>query len=72
VASGLDEKRLEDIRAATNGNFALGDRRFGLQISAMLGRRAERGAPGKPKTASKKDPKQIALPVVPEENMVCP
>lgn len=44
-----DVQRLDEIRAATNGNFALGDKRFRREISTALGRRAERGLPGRPR-----------------------
>ncbi|MGH8723556.1 MAG: transposase [Burkholderiales bacterium] len=44
----LEHERVEEIRAATNGNFALGSKPFMQQISAVLGRRAERGSPGRP------------------------
>lgn len=44
---------IDQIRRATNGNFALGDERFGAQISAALGRRAIRGMPGRPGKRSK-------------------
>ena len=40
---------LDQIRAATNGNFVLGDNRFAAEIEQALGRRAKRGAPGRPR-----------------------
>jgi len=40
---------VDRIRAATNGNFALGDGRFAEQIGEMLGRRAVRASPGRPR-----------------------
>jgi putative transposase len=46
--SELQAARIEEIRVATNGNFALGDARFRREISAAAGRRAERGRPGRP------------------------
>jgi len=46
--SDLDSKRLEEIRAATNGNVALGDEAFKKRLSSSLGRRAYRGRPGRP------------------------
>jgi putative transposase len=45
----LDGKRIDEIRAATNGNFVLGDARFTREMSAALGRRVERGSPGRPR-----------------------
>ena len=44
----LDPQTLDEIRLATNGNFALGDQRFLLQVEAAIGRKASRGRPGRP------------------------
>jgi putative transposase len=44
----LDPGAVDAIRQATNGNYALGDDRFGAEIAAMLGRRAVRGKAGRP------------------------
>jgi putative transposase len=44
----LDEQVLSQIRQATNGNYALGGRRFQAQIAKALGRRVERGKTGRP------------------------
>ncbi len=46
--SRLDEAEVAAIRAATNGNFALGGERFTSAIEAALGRRARRGVSGRP------------------------
>ena len=40
---------LDRIRAATNGNIALGGRQFESEIAEMLQRRATRGRPGRPR-----------------------
>ena len=40
---------VDEIRRATNGNFALGNDRFGVQIAAALGMRAVPGKPGRPR-----------------------
>ncbi|OGA42186.1 MAG: transposase [Betaproteobacteria bacterium RIFCSPLOWO2_12_FULL_68_19] len=53
-ASNLDAKRVDDIRSATNGNFALGDESFKRQLGASLGRRVERGSPGRPASTQEK------------------
>ncbi|MCK9282695.1 MAG: transposase [Rhodocyclaceae bacterium] len=45
----VDEALVEEIRGATNGNFALGGKRFQAQVEAMLGRRAVRGVSGRPR-----------------------
>jgi len=47
--SRLDETVLSDIRRATNGGFVLGSGAFALKIARMLGRRVERGLPGRPR-----------------------
>lgn len=50
----LDSAQLHEIRSAANGGFALGNDRFKAQVAAMLQRRVERGAPGRPQ---KEEPK---------------
>jgi putative transposase len=49
IAEVLDSRLIDAIRAATNGNFALGDAPFRQQVSIALGRRASRGSPGRPR-----------------------
>lgn len=44
----LEPGMVDEIRQATNGNFALGDGRFAAEVERMLGRRAVRGKPGRP------------------------
>lgn len=44
----LDGAMAENIRRATNGNYALGCERFQREIEAALGRRARRGQSGRP------------------------
>ena len=39
---------VDQIRAATNGNYVLGGSRFANEIEAVIGRRAQRGHPGRP------------------------
>ena len=39
----MEPKTIEQIRQATNGNYALGNRRFEQEVAAALGRRAVRG-----------------------------
>ena len=46
----LENDEIDQIRKATNGNFALGAKRFQDEISIMLGRRAFPGKTGRPKT----------------------
>jgi len=52
--SELDPKEVEEIRAAVNGGFALGNERFKAEIATMLGRRAGRGISGRPRKNSKR------------------
>ena len=42
----LDPGLVDEIRRATNGNFALGNERFAAQVSEALGRRVVPGKPG--------------------------
>ena len=44
----LEPGQIDTIRKATNGNFALGGRRFQQEISEMLGRRVTPGKAGRP------------------------
>jgi len=44
----LDPGFVDEIRSATNGNYALGSARFKAQVSAALGRRAMPGKSGRP------------------------
>jgi putative transposase len=46
---GLDETLVDEVRAATNGGFVLGNPRFAAAIAAALGRRVTRGKPGRPR-----------------------
>lgn len=48
LATPMRPERLEEIRKATDGNFALGNEKFKQTISMALGRRAYPGAPGRP------------------------
>ena len=48
----LGAERLGEIRAATNGNFALGQEPFRKRMAAALGRRVEPGMPGRPSSAN--------------------
>ena len=58
----LDANRIEEIRAATNGNFALGSPQFQREMSAALGRRVTRATPGRPRS-SQDVAGQLDLPV---------
>ena len=45
----LDPGLVDEIRLATNGNYALGSTRFQAQVERALGRRATRGTSGRPR-----------------------
>jgi len=49
----LDPGLVDEIRAATNGNYALGSPHFQAQIAAALGRRVKRGKSGRPRNSKK-------------------
>jgi putative transposase len=46
--AAADEVAVDHIRQATNGGFILGSARFAQEIARALGRRVERGKPGRP------------------------
>ncbi|MBI3140362.1 MAG: transposase [Rhodocyclales bacterium] len=48
----LEPGLVDEIRRATNGNFALGNKRFLSQVSAALGRRVVPGQSGRPRKAA--------------------
>ena len=48
----LEPGLVDEIRKATNGNFALGDQRFASQIGAAMGRRVVPGKAGRPRKAA--------------------
>ena len=45
----LDPGLVDEIRRATNGNFALGNDHFAAQVSSALGRRVMPGKSGRPR-----------------------
>lgn len=45
----LDRETVDEIRRATNGNYAAGSERFEREIECALGRRARPGTPGRPR-----------------------
>ncbi|HXM81913.1 MAG TPA: transposase [Burkholderiales bacterium] len=67
-----DSERLEEIRAATNGGYALGDEVFRRTMTRALGRRVEKGRPGRPLRDTTPGDAQEELPLPPRENVVCP
>jgi putative transposase len=65
-------ERDDEVRAATNGNFALGGDEFKRQFSAALGRRAARGTPGRPSRSVETNADQLDLLGEQKKNVVCP
>lgn len=61
IASPLSAERVDEIRRATNGNFALGNDRFKKTVSMALGRRAYPGSPGRPSRQTSSDRDQLDL-----------
>ena len=57
----VDEALVEEIRSATNGNYALGNKRFQKQIETALGRRVVRGVSGRPAKERETDDRQGEL-----------
>ena len=45
----LDPGLIDEIRTATNGNYAVGSQHFQAQISAAVDRRVAPGRPGRPR-----------------------
>lgn len=45
----MDPALIDEIRAATNGNFVLGNDRFKQEVAGMLKRRVVPGQPGRPR-----------------------
>src|SRR2546422_2834506 len=70
--STAGSERLEEIRAATNGGYALGDELFRMTMARALGRRVEKGRPGRPLRDAAPGDSQEELPLPPGENVVCP
>ena len=48
----LDPQMIDQIRAATNSNYALGNQRFQSQVAKTLGRRVTPGKAGRPRKVS--------------------
>ena len=57
----LEPALVDEIRRATNGNFALGSELFGEQIAAVLGRRVTPGKSGRPRKRAEPESGELAL-----------
>ena len=51
----LDPGLVDQLRAATNGNYALGNERFLAEMATALGRRVTRGKAGRPRIESEEE-----------------
>ncbi|HSU65176.1 MAG TPA: hypothetical protein VLJ12_15050, partial [Burkholderiales bacterium] len=70
--SADDNEQLEETRTATNGGYALGDELFRRTMAQALGRRVEKGRPGRPSGDTPPGDAQEELPLPHAENVVCP
>jgi putative transposase len=68
----VDAQRMQEIREATNGNFALGDAEFKRRLALQLGRRVDRGTPGRPSKPDGRQEGQADLLDESGKNVVCP
>jgi putative transposase len=55
----LDPGVVDEIRAATNGNYALGSSQFQAQVAAALGRRVTPGKSGRPRKKKELAPRDL-------------
>jgi putative transposase len=66
-------ERLNEIRAATKGGYALGTKEFRDAMARALGRRVEQGKPGRPRRAQNENQEQTTLFTTSDKkNVVCP
>jgi putative transposase len=61
--------RVDEIRKASKGNFALGSEAFKRRLAAQLGRRVAEGRPGRPALPQ---PDERQLDLLDDKNVVCP
>jgi putative transposase len=61
--SYADTELVEEIRAATNGGYALGNAQFRSEMARALGRRVEKGKPGRPLRQPLEGESQGVLPL---------
>jgi len=55
----LETGLVDEIRRATNGNYALGNAAFAAQVAAALGRRAMPGKSGRPRRAAAPESEEL-------------
>lgn len=69
---GLESGQVEEIRMATNGNFALGSKLFKRKLASVMGRRVERGKPGRPSQPAQLHESQMELLSEPKKTWSVP
>lgn len=69
--SFADPPAVDEIRSATTGGFALGDKFFREEVAKRLRRRVQRGAPGRP-LGARSNAEAAADLFDRHENVVCP
>lgn len=52
LKNDLKSELVDQIRDATNGNNVFGGSKFAVHVEAMIGRRVQRGSPGRPKKST--------------------
>jgi putative transposase len=72
VRSKLNSAQIEEIRAATNGGYALGDSGYRAKMALALGRRVDPGLPGRPSRSEARNDRQHELALPAKKNVVCP
>lgn len=70
--SCLDPAVVRDIRATTNGGYALGGKAFALRMEELLGRRVSKGMAGRPPRTTTPKPMTPELFPSRKENVDCP
>jgi len=68
----LDPALVQEIRATTNGGYALGAEAFKREMAALVGRSVTKGAAGRPPRAGSPKAMTPGLLQLPEENVGCP
>jgi len=59
--NALEPGLVDEIRRATNGNFALGNERFAAEVSSTLGMRATPGKGGRPRKENRSVPEVLTM-----------
>ena len=65
LLGSLQSDRIDEIRAATNGGYALGNKQFRQTMARSLGRRVEQGKPGRPSLGASENQGQTTFITTP-------